>query len=86
MEALELWGGGDWRVIFNQEEATTELYDAVQKGNEELIKTCIANGANTQQSWRVRERPRMFFSCKCSLFVYILPRPKSLGGDWLREE
>jgi len=38
----------DVHFIFKQAEARKQLFDAVQKGNEELIKTCIANGAGTR--------------------------------------
>jgi len=62
-ELLSLFGV-DWRVIFKQAEATRQLFDAVQKGNQELIKTCIANGADTCPwlgSWMVREAAFVLF-------------------------
>jgi hypothetical protein len=43
-------------------EATAELFDALKKGNEELIKTCIANGADTRRrSYVVREAAPVLF-------------------------
>ena len=43
-------------------EATAELFDALKKGNEELIKTCIANGADTRRrSYVVREAAFVLF-------------------------
>jgi len=60
-EYLSLFGV-DWRVIFKQAEATRQLFDAVQKGNQELIKTCIANGAGTRgRQYGVREAAFVLF-------------------------
>ena len=80
--------GVDWRVIFKQAEATELLYDAVQKGNQELIKTCIANGADTsrRQYGGGKRSCTCFFHVNVLYSVYFFPRPKSPGGDWLWEE
>jgi len=55
--------GVDWRVIFKQAEATRQLFDAVKKGNQDLIKTCIANGADTsrRQNGGVRKAAFVLF-------------------------
>ena len=48
VEELVSLFGVNWWAIFKQAEATRLLFVAVQKGNQELIKTCIANGADTR--------------------------------------
>ena len=66
------------------------MFGAAQKGDEELIKTCIANGADTRSPSRQRSRPvreaAPVLFANVLFSVYIFPRPKSPGGDWLRGE
>ena len=64
VEELVSLFGVNWWAIFKQAEATRLLFVAVQKGNQELIKTCIANGADTCPwlgSWMVREAAFVLF-------------------------
>ena len=55
-------------------EATAELFDALKKGNEELIKTCIANGADTSRGQKVREAAFVLF-----MYMSFIPFTSFLG-------
>ena len=74
VEELVSLFGVNWWAIFKQAEATRLLLVAVRKGNQELIKTCIANGADTSRGQKVREAAFVLF-----MYMSFIPFTSFLG-------